>query len=319
MSMDNHFALEMQGLTKMKATAQMDQARGLKAASKQFEALFLHQMLKTMRDAVPQSGLLGSQATELYTEMYDAQLAQVMAGKGIGLAEMIERHLTQRGLIREGANEASEQLVTGIPVAKPKTLEAMVDRIAHRSEAVAATNPFATDRTQMPAHVRAFVNKYEGAARLASNVSGVAHELILAQAALETGWGKSVIKTEDGRDSHNLFGIKAGQYWKGETTNITTTEFVDGKPVKQIEAFRVYSSVTEGFADYARLVGKNPRYQPVVNAPNSKAAAHAIQQAGYATDPAYANKLISIMDQLGNRTDIHQAALDAERFHRELW
>lgn len=322
MSMDTgtHFALEMQGLSKMKATANMDQGKGLKAASKQFEALFLHQMLKTMRDSVPKSGMLDSQATDTYTEMYDAQLAQVMAGKGVGLAELIEKHLSQRGLIKEGGNEHRENLLTGIPAAQPKTLNGMIDRLGSRpAEGVVASNPFSSGNDQMPAHVRAFVNKYEGSARLASNVSGVPSELIMAQAALETGWGKSTIKTEDGKESHNLFGIKAGKYWTGKTTDITTTEFVDGKAVKQVDTFRAYSSVTEGFADYARLVGKSPRYQSVVNAADSRSAAHAIQAAGYATDPSYANKLIAIIDQMGYQQDIRQAALDGEKLHRELW
>lgn len=322
MSIDTgtHFALEMQGLSKMKATAQIDQGKGLKAASKQFEALFLHQMLKTMRDSVPKSGMLSSQATEMYTEMHDAQLAQVMAGKGVGLAELIEKHLTQRGLIKEGAHEEGENLLTGIPVAKPKTLSGMMDRLGNRPyEAVTATNPFTSDNTQMPTHVKAFVNKYEGSARLASNVSGVPAELILAQAALETGWGKATIKTGEGKESHNLFGIKAGQYWTGKTTDITTSEFINGKAVKQVDTFRVYSSVTEGFADYARLVGTSPRYQSVVNSPDGRSAAHAIQAAGYATDPGYANKLIAIMDQMASVPDTQQAAIDGERFHKELW
>lgn len=320
-----HFALEFQGLNKMRVAAEMDKQKGVKAASQQFEALFLSQMLKSMRATVPESGLLGSSATELYTEMHDAQLAQVMAGKGVGLAQLIEKHLTQRGLLKEGVKDENEHLLSGIPKAQPRTLTGVMDSIAQRPvissdpTRIAASNPFSNEKKALAPHVQSFINRHRGAAELASNASGIPAELILSQAALETGWGKSSIKTADGRDSHNLFGIKAGQYWTGPTTDVTTTEYVNGKAIKTVDRFRVYSSVTEGFADYARLVGKSDRYQSVVNAPSAQAAAHAIQQSGYATDPDYANKLISIMDQLHSGVDLQKAALEGDRLYKEIW
>ena len=130
---------------------------------------------------------------------------------------------------------------------------------------------------------------------MASEQSGVHAKLILSQAALESGWGKREILREDGSTTHNIFGIKAGSGWKGEVAHVMTTEYVDGKPRKVKEPFRAYGSYEEAFADYAKLVGRNKRYAEVLEAPTAEVAAKRIQKAGYATDPAYADKLISIM------------------------
>ncbi|MFA7670203.1 MAG: flagellar assembly peptidoglycan hydrolase FlgJ, partial [Burkholderiaceae bacterium] len=123
-------------------------------------------------------------------------------------------------------------------------------------------------------------------------------KLILSQAALESGWGKREILREDGSSSYNVFGIKAGASWKGDVVHITTTEYEDGVPRKVKEPFRAYSSYEDAFADYANLVGNSKRYADVVEAPTAEVAARRIQKAGYATDPAYADKLISIMGYL---------------------
>lgn len=135
-------------------------------------------------------------------------------------------------------------------------------------------------------------------ARVASQQSGIPHQLILAQAALESGWGQREIPTTDGSPSHNLFGIKAGRSWNGPVTEITTTEFEQGAAKKVKAAFRVYGSYVKAMNDYVKLLANNPRYAGVVNARSPEQAAHALQRAGYATDPHYASKLVSVIQQM---------------------
>ncbi|KDC24745.1 flagellar assembly peptidoglycan hydrolase FlgJ, partial [Bordetella bronchiseptica] len=156
-----------------------------------------------------------------------------------------------------------------------------------------------------PSHVVDFVSRMSRAANVAAQQSGVPARLILGQAALESGWGRRELRHEDGSTSYNLFGIKAGASWKGKVVNVMTTEYVDGVAQKLVQPFRAYSSYEESFSDYARLIGNSPRYEAVTQAGNEIEAARRIQEAGYATDPRYAEKLISIMGQL--RTSVARA------------
>lgn len=151
----------------------------------------------------------------------------------------------------------------------------------------------------LPEHAREFVSRIAAPARAAARASGVPAELIIAQAALETGWGQRRIPAADGRDSHNLFGIKAGAEWKGAVSEVRTHEYIDGKRQVQTARFRVYPSYEQAFTDYARLIARSPRYAEVRSAPDAHAAARALQQGGYATDPAYADKLGAILDRIG--------------------
>jgi flagellar protein FlgJ len=134
-------------------------------------------------------------------------------------------------------------------------------------------------------------------AQAASEASGVPAPLILAQAALESGWGKREIRADDGTPSHNLFGIKADRSWKGPTVETTTTEYVDGEPQKVRAKFRAYGSYEEAFTDYAKFITRNPRYANVLATDDPAAAAHGLQKAGYATDPQYGHKLVRIMQK----------------------
>ncbi len=152
----------------------------------------------------------------------------------------------------------------------------------------------------LPAHAREFIDRIAAPARAAARTSGVPAELIIAQAALETGWGQRRIPAADGGDSHNLFGIKAGAEWKGAVSEVRTHEYIDGKRQVQTARFRVYPSYEQAFTDYARLIARSPRYAAVRSAPDAHAAARALQQGGYATDPAYADKLAAILDRIGS-------------------
>ncbi|MBK5939766.1 flagellar assembly peptidoglycan hydrolase FlgJ [Halochromatium roseum] len=154
------------------------------------------------------------------------------------------------------------------------------------------------DLRDQPAHVQAFLQPLLAPAQAASQKTGVPAELILAQAALETGWGRHQIRTDDGRNSHNLFGIKAGSHWQGPTAAVTTHEYYNGQRTRIRDQFRVYDSYEAAFTDYGRLISRSPRYAAVGTAPTAEQAARALQAGGYATDPAYADKLIKIMGHL---------------------
>jgi len=151
----------------------------------------------------------------------------------------------------------------------------------------------------LQSHVDQFVNRMGASAQAASNASGVPAPLILAQAALESGWGKREIRADDGTQSFNLFGIKADRSWQGPVVETTTTEYVDGEPQRIRAKFRAYASYDEAFTDYARFMTRNPRYANVLATDNPTEAAHGLQRAGYATDPQYGQKLVRIMQKFG--------------------
>ncbi|MGM8849142.1 flagellar assembly peptidoglycan hydrolase FlgJ [Salinicola halophyticus] len=324
--LSGQFALDVHSVQKLKYSAANSPQGSLKEASRQFEAIFLQMMLKSMRDASPKSGLLESHQMDMMRSMQDQQWAQQLAGKGLGLADQLVQQLEGSGLpgtaALPGASTAddSSALIAGIPRGTPRLLHGglrtpgFVPNASERASAgfesdalgsaatAANSTPSASATSESddrPAHVRAFLDSLAGPAQQAEQSSGVPAELILAQAALETGWGQREIPTANGGNSHNLFGIKAGQSWRGATTEITTTEYVAGRPIKMADRFRVYDSYAEAFADYAKLIGDNPRYQGVVAAASPDVAAQALQQGGYATDPRYADKLRGIMAQLG--------------------
>jgi flagellar protein FlgJ len=152
--------------------------------------------------------------------------------------------------------------------------------------------------SNQPAHVQAFQEKLAAHAEEASRTTGIPAKFMLGQAALESGWGKHVIKSADGSSSHNLFGIKAGPNWKGKTVTAVTTEYVNGVPQKRVEKFRAYDSYADSFRDYAKMLRSNPRYEKVLaNASDLKGFAQGLQRAGYATDPHYAAKLQHIVNR----------------------
>jgi len=259
-----------------------------KKVARQFEALFLQLMIKQMRSATPKNGLFDSQQTGMIQAMTDEQLALQLADPGIGLAKSLLDQLPKapaaaEAFARTDANDANDgevsALLNVLRTNRPR------DRILAAAEGA-------------PDHVVAFVSRMSRAAHAAARQSGVPARLILGQAALESGWGRREILSADGRASHNLFGIKAGAGWNGPVVNVTTTEYVDGVAQKTVQPFRAYDSYDAAFADYARLISGNPRYEGVVQARNEIEAARNIQKAGYATDPGYADKLIRVMGEL---------------------
>lgn len=276
--------------------------QALRAAAKQMEGIFVQVMLKSMRDAGFKDGLMHSQASEMYTSMHDQQLAQDLAQKSqLGFADMIVRQMGG-----EGEDPPGQAQRIAAPAPGPYSLTH-----APVSAPSATTGAQATPLSAIAARSSSsqpFISRLLRPALQAAQSSGIHPYLILAQAALESGWGKREILTAEGKPSHNLFGIKASGDWQGKTTEITTTEYINGTPQKIKAAFRVYDSYAESLSDYARLLKNNPRYQRVAQSSSAEQGAHALQAGGYATDPAYANKLINIIQQVkGNITQGVQA------------
>ncbi len=272
----DNFALDVQSIGALRLKAKTDPDAALKAAAQQFEAVFMNMMLKSMRDSVDQDGLFDSEQTKQFTSMLDQQLSQSLSGKGIGLADVMLRQLKPKS-----ASPQAVAATAGAGVAAPN--------------APGGTG-FPLEKTAPPSRASDFVNKLWPHAAEASRTTGISPHFMIGHAALESGWGKSEIRAADGTPSHNLFGVKAGRGWSGPVAETTTTEYVNGVAKKSVEKFRAYSSYAEGFKDYANMLRNNPRYAAVVASGNDAAGfSTGLQQAGYATDPMYAEKLNRIL------------------------
>lgn len=269
----SRLAIDTQSLEQLKAQAKQSPDKALKAAAQQFESIFLNMMLKSMRDATPQDGMFDSEQTRMFTGMLDQQLAQSMAGRGVGLADIMVRQLSHGGTLPAAGG-------------------------ADKPAAAAPVMPSAYS----PNVQQDFVDRMTPHALQASRATGVPAQLMLGQAALESGWGRREIRMADGSNSHNLFGIKASAGWSGKTAEVMTTEYKNGVAHKQVEKFRAYSSYAEAFRDYADLMSGNSRYAAVMQQDgNITGMAQAVQDAGYATDPQYADKLARVMGQMALR------------------
>lgn len=273
-----------------------------KAVAHQFEALFIQMLLKQARQtSAMMPSLFDSSAVRMARSLQDEQIALQIANPGLGLAQAL---LDQ---IRSGQPSVSDKID---PLANASQWDSSRLDKGHRKEAdfispligtlsqTRATEKAGSIIRGAPGHIREFVDRMSTAADYAAAQSGVPAKLILSQAALESGWGRQEILREDGSTSHNLFGIKATGGWQGDVVYAMTTEYEHGVARKIRQPFRAYDSYTESFADYARLIGRNERYSKVLTAPSAEIAAQRIQEAGYASDPSYADKLISIMTYL---------------------
>lgn len=288
-------AFDARSLDALKVAVKNDPQAGLKSAVKQMEGLFIQMMLKSMREASYKDGLFNNAQSDMFTSMYDQQITQNIADKGrMGFADLMIEQMT------------GKRAVTGeVTKTNPMPLDINPDRfpgVLQRMQGVLATR----EKTESPRSLMmeaprtdgGFISRMLAPAIAVARSSGIPHQLIIAQAALESGWGNREILTRNGKPSHNLFGVKATSGWQGETTEITTTEYKDGLPQKVKGVFKVYPSYTEALSDYAALLRDNPRYRNILTASSPEVAAKALQSAGYATDPAYASKLIDIIQQV---------------------
>jgi flagellar protein FlgJ len=293
-------ALDTQGLAGLKQSAKAGSPEALRGAATQFEAMFINMMMKSMRDATPQEGMLDNQQTKTFTTMLDQQMSQNLAKRGMGLADVLVRQLTAQGVNAQalaiGGERTAGQATPAQGMYGPMGAAALA-RTAGAQPAAPALPPLTPSGRKQAPHVRAFQEKLHVHAAEAEKATGVPAKFMLGQAALESGWGKRMIKNADGTSSHNLFGIKAGPGWKGKVATAVTTEYVNGRPQTRVEKFRAYDTPADAFKDYARLLTNNPRYEKVLaNGHDAAAFAQGLQRAGYATDPNYAAKLTRIIN-----------------------
>lgn len=324
--------------------ASNDSPEAIRAVARQFEAVLMNMMLKSMRDTVPQDGVTNSEQGKMFTSMLDQQLSTHLSQKGLGLTDVLVRQLSKFSQKPgdatdgkpSGKTDAAAPL-THTEQAGPKAVlaqaaqkirEAYQQWEATDSDAVRSSSddwargipelpplveetqeniqsftlpqaPLANAMREVAGKTQQFIQSMLPHAQAASSASGIPAKFMIGQAALESGWGKHEIKTGNGTSSHNLFGIKADANWKGKVVSSATTEYINGVKQTRVEKFRAYDSYSDAFKDYAKLISQNPRYQQAMNNTHDASAyAHALQRAGYATDPQYGKKLTQVIKNL---------------------
>ncbi len=324
----NGLTMDLRSLDRLKGTSGTNPRAAVRETAKQLESLFMGELMKSMRASTMSSGMFDNSGSEMATGMLDTQFAGQMTGRPGGLADAITRQLErQMGLKPEtadksGATASASTLsrvtnansfkglgklddlgdldTTQFPGGNGADLEEILrraqslERGSARTSQAGATPPADGKRLS---NSEQFIRKHHDAAKAAEAATGIPSGHILGQAALESGWGKHEIKMKDGSPSHNLFGIKATANWTGKVAEVTTTEYIGGVARKVTAKFRAYDSYADAFKDHARLLTQSPRYsQTVAKADTAQGYAQGLQKAGYATDPAYANKLTQVIN-----------------------
>lgn len=281
---------DFQGLTGLRKEARQQTPEAIKKVARQFESLFVQMMLKSMRDTVPESELFGSHQQQIYRDMFDKQISMnVSSGKGLGLAAVIERQLMQTSTDSGAARELRDYFRNPVRAHMPAAEISAVEIGEEQDCSDCGTAADADNGWESP---QAFVDDLWLYATRAGDELGVDPRVLLAQSALETGWGRFVPKGTDGSSSYNLFGIKADSRWQGKTVSLSTLEYRDGAMQREQARFRAYQSVGEAFDDYVQFIRSNPRYRAALEKGyDGEAYARELQRAGYATDPDYAAKI----------------------------
>jgi peptidoglycan hydrolase FlgJ len=293
---------DLSGFSALRHQAQTDEGGTLPAVAKQFEAMFTQMLLKSMREANFGDPLFESQAGDEWQDMYDQQLSLNLSqhGKGLGIADMLVKQLGGHGNGQdaEHTSGAVDPAATGMLDGWKQRLYEVEDATRSAGRAMAAW---------LPADAEAFVRELAPQASIVAKELGLSLRTVLAQAALETQWGKHMPTHADGSSSFNLFGIKAGGGWGGARVNVPTVEYEGGIAVRKQAQFRSYKSTTDSLADYADLISKDPRYaQARGRGDDVLGYARALIEGGYATDPAYAGKVAAIAN-----SSMMRQALDA--------
>ena len=305
-------AADLTGLEQLRHNAARGDPAALKEAATQFDALFIGMMLKSAREASLGKGIFDTQATKQYLELMDDQVAIELARKGgLGFGKLLLDQLTPHAAPKQAPTsapsagaaaslappllfESDDGFGEPLPAVAPEldlAATEIVDPLAADDESatVAAEGTLGEDV------VERFVRRFSADATAAARALGIEPRLLLAQAALETGWGTANARRPDGRPANNLFGIKAGPDWRGERVAQWTIEHEDGVAARKRELFRAYDRAADSFTDYVDLIGGSPRYATALTrSGDPEAYARAVTAAGYATDPNYADKWLSI-------------------------
>lgn len=279
---------DLSGFNALRQQAQVDSKAALPVVAKQFESIFTQMVLKSMRDASPGDPLFQSQAGDAWQGMFDQQLSVSLSSKGhgLGIADMLIRQL--------GGTPPSPSPGDGT-ASVPASTDDWKQRLGAAVEVTRSAGKAVANWA--PQSATEFVKDVAPYAMKAAQKLGVSLRAVLAQAALETQWGKHMPVHADGSRSNNLFGIKAGSSWNGDKVNVPTLEYKDGVAVRQHAQFRSYDSPAQSFADYARLIGDNPRYAEALGKGDDVLGfARGLVSGSYATDPSYASKIAAIAD-----------------------
>jgi flagellar protein FlgJ len=291
---------DFSGLQALKRAAAKNDPSAVRKVAQQFESMFTRMMLKSMRDAVGTDPIFGSDQEKMYQGMYDDQLAlQLSKGRGLGLADMLVRQLQRLG--------AASTTPQGSPAAGAAAG-------AGGGVPVKAAPPAASTATQ-----QSFIQGLWPQAQQAAQQLGVAPSNLIAQAALETNWGRSLPQDGSGHSSNNLFGIKASGGWDGASVKAVTTEVNGQTSTSELAPFRSYADATQSFQDYVSILRNNPRYAAALNTgSDARAFATGLQRGGYATDPDYARKVSAIANNISGHLAMNLRGLTALKFGADL-
>jgi flagellar protein FlgJ len=270
----------------------------LKKAAEHFESIFTQMLMKSMRQAneamEDKNSPFNSSGVKFFQEMHDQQLSLELSKKGsLGLADLIVKQLSPNvdGYKPSTVLRNDAQL----PMQKPSS-ESLPEFIRRQPEPVQkAEKSVEQPNFDSP---ESFISSMWEHAKTAAQKIGLNPAVMIAQAALETGWGKHVIPKQDGGSSFNLFNIKADRSWQGEHAKKMTLEFEQGLPVKKQANFRAYDSIKESINDYVDFLQSNPRYSKALNnVDKPEQYLDDLQKAGYATDPNYAQKIKNVLQR----------------------
>jgi flagellar protein FlgJ len=313
---------DFNGLAALRRDAKVQDPAALREAARQFESVFTRMLLKSMREASGGDALFDSQESQFYRDMFDDQLAvELSNGRGLGLADMMVAQLMRSGLVppsAEAGAAASAEPPRAVPATTSAAMPHAVPRVAPEplpaTTAPASPVPSAPPSTSAskaagrPPTRQEFIDAILPAAQQAAERLGVSPRNLIAQAALETGWGRSLPRDADGRASFNFFGIKATGGWRGASVASETTEVLQGRERRMVERFRAYASIEESVADHARLLGNSRRYAAVRGTgDDSHAFGSALQRGGYATDPGYTRKIVAVAESVGRLLSARRA------------
>lgn len=306
---------DLQGLSALRVQASNRPTEAIEEVASQFEALFTQMMLKSMRDASAplEGGLFKSNQMDTYQGMFDQQIAlDLSSQKSLGLADILVRDFggkhetkesTQLNVIPE--RTASFQADLSRHLLLGSSTQSGVAALYERSTSLAkpeSINAQSKENWQPDSPEQFIRDVWEHAAAAAQEL-GLDPAVLVAQSALETGWGKKVIQARDGSNSYNLFGIKANESWKGESAVVSSLEYRDGVAALEQSKFRVYDSLASSFNDYVSFLTSNPRYeQALAKVADAREFVNELQDAGYATDPAYADKIMGIIGRSNYET-----------------
>ena len=292
---------DFSGLQALKRAAAKNDPTAVRKVAQQFESMFTRMMLKSMRDAVGTDPIFGSDQEKMYQGMYDDQLAlQLSKGRGLGLADMLVKQLQRMGAAGASAAGSSAPGTGGT-----------ISGGGAPSAAAKPALPAASAATQQN-----FIQGLWPQAQQAAEQLGVNPGNLIAQAALETNWGRSLPHDSDGHSSNNLFGVKATGSWAGPSAQATTSEAApDGTTTSGMAPFRSYADATQSFQDYVSILRNNPRYAAALNTgSDARAFATGLQRGGYATDPDYARKVSAVANNISGYLAMNLRGVTALKF-----